>query len=255
MVVHPGERVPWIWEKMGKAGEQTEIEVEFPALSKARLDALRAGVVPTIKNHHRFKIISSSSVELIEEQIRQSPSRKAEMERKLRDDILLAPMKEEGFIGLVHVHPEGEEISLRGGRILFLENRRLVIKREFSESKGNNHCSHYGSYDGLDLPIEEGDYGITEIMENKWFLKHTYYSREGSVKGMYWNINTPVEFYPDHVRYLDLHIDVVRRPGMQPRLIDQEKLRQAAGQGLINPDLAFRAFDIADFLLRKARIS
>jgi len=268
MAVHLGERVPGIWENPEEAKEEIEIEVEFPAVSKRCLDAMRAEVVPTVKNHHRLKIISSSWVELVENQIQRFPSRKAELEKKLREDILLGPMKQGGFIGLIHVHPEGKEISLRGGRILSLENRRLVIRREFSgNTSQHSHHSHggqyggqygqrsqYGRYDGLDLPIEEGDYGITEIIENKWFLKHTYYSREGSVKGTYWNINTPIEFYPDHIRYLDLHIDLVQRSGLPPRLIDQEKLELAVANGLINPDLAFRACDVADSLLLAAGI-
>lgn len=265
MAVHLGEGVPGIWGKTEEAQEEIEIEVEFPAVSKGCLDALRAKVVPTVKNHHRLKIVSSSWVELVEKQIQRSPSRKAELEKKLREDILLGPMKQGGFIGLIHVHPEGKEISLRGGRILSLENRRLVIRRKFSGD--NSQYSHrgqhgqyghqgqydqrgqYGRYDGLDLPIEEGDYGITEIIENKWFLKHTYYSREGLVKGTYWNINTPIEFYPDHIRYLDLHIDLVQRSGLPPQLIDQEKLERAVAKGLITPDLAFLARDVADSLL------
>ena len=260
-----------------EAETEMEVEVEFPAVSKAALDVIRARVVPTIENHHRFKIISSSWVELVENQIQRSPSRKAELEKKLREDILLGPMKQGGFIGLIHVHPEGKKISLRGGRILSLENNRLVIRREFSENnsqhgrrgghhQGRNsqygqrgqhdahrgHYGHYGRYDGLDLPIEEGDYGTTEAIENNWFLKHTYYSREGSIKGTYWNINTPIEFYPDHIRYLDLHIDVVQMPGLPPRLIDQEKLRRAVAKGLISPELGLRAFDVADSLLSAA---
>jgi predicted RNA-binding protein associated with RNAse of E/G family len=105
-------------------------------------------------------------------------------------------------------------------------------------------------YDGLNLPIEEGDYGITETTENSWLVKHTYYSKAGSIKGTYWNINTPVEFYPDHIRYLDLHIDVVQRSGSSPRLIDQEKLEVAVVKGFISRKLAQRAYEVADSVLQ-----
>jgi len=70
--------------------------------------------------------------------------------------------------------------------------------------------------------------------ENYWSLKHTYYSSKGLIKGKYWNINTPIEFYPDHIRYLDLHIDVIQRPGAGPKIIDQEKLEKALVRGFIS---------------------
>ncbi|MEW5803655.1 MAG: DUF402 domain-containing protein [bacterium] len=245
-------------EKEAQEGvqEAMEIEVEFPGASKAHLDAIRARVIPTVKDHHHLKIIASSRVELAESQIQCFPSARAELEKKLREDVLLGPMRQGCLIGLVHVHPEGEELSLREGKILSLENGRLVILREFTgkdcrhgkDKNGQN--GHYGRYDGLNLPIEEGDYGITEAVEHAWFLRHTYYSREGSVKGVYWNINTPIEFYPDHIRYLDLHIDVIQKPGFSPRLIDREKLDRAAAKGLISPELARQAYRVADSLLR-----
>jgi len=42
------------------------ITVEFPYLAKSRLDEFRNGVVPTVFNHHRLRIINSHSVNLIE---------------------------------------------------------------------------------------------------------------------------------------------------------------------------------------------
>ena len=49
----------------------------------------------------------------------------------------------------------------------------MVFHRSFSE----------GRYDGLDLPIERGDYGLTEVKEGSWIVKHSYYSMEKELKG------------------------------------------------------------------------
>ncbi|MCL6582634.1 MAG: DUF402 domain-containing protein [bacterium] len=256
MVVRPAGFKPWqaeeglFWEDNEQleaeiAGEEAEmeLEIEFPAVSKATLDAIREQVTPTVKNHHLLKIVSPSWVDLVEEAIRSTPWRKAELEDKLWEDIILRPLRQQReLIGLIHVHPEGRELSLRGGKILHLERDCLLVRREFSEANGQQ-------YDGLELPIEPGDYGITQVSRNGWFLQHSYYSQDGLLRGTYWNINTPVEFYPDRIRYLDLHIDVVQRSGEAPRLIDQEKLDRAVACGLISPKLARCAREVAKSLL------
>ncbi|MEW6381862.1 MAG: DUF402 domain-containing protein [bacterium] len=235
-----------------RAGEcpieaELEMEIEFPGASKAALDTLRDRVTPTVRNHHLLKIVSSLWVELAEEAIRSMPLLKAKLEEGLRETIVLSPLsRQKGLIGLIHVHPEGQEISLRGGKIISLENSHLVMRREFSEA--------HGCYDGLGLPIEQGDYGITEVTENAWFLQHSYYAQDGSLKGTYWNINTPIEFYPDHIRYLDLHIDVVQKPGLVPQIVDREKLDRAVALGLISPELASRACEVASSLRKKLSV-
>ena len=221
--------------------KKSEMEIEFPGVSKAALDSLRAKITPTLKNHHLLKIIASDRVELIERELYLTPFRQKELEKRLQKQVVFDPMREKGSIGLTHITPEGTTLSLRRGKILSLKNTCLIIKREFSGG--------HGRYDGLDLPIEEGDYGITEITEDQWSLKHSYYSRQGLIKGIYWNINTPIEFYPDHIRYLDLHIDVIQKPGDPPKMIDQEKLEKTVTAGFITRELAKKAYEIVHTLI------
>ena len=92
------------------------------------------------------------------------------------------------------------------------------------------------------------DYSLTYFKENDWFLKHIYYTSKGLIKGTYWNINTPIEFYPDHIRYLDLHIDVIQRPEADPKIIDQGKLEKALSRGFISEELFQKSFEIAQSL-------
>ena len=82
-------------------------------------------------------------------------------------------------------------------------------------------------------------------------MKHSYYSKAGKLKGEYYNINTVVELYPYGARYVDLEIDLVRGTGAAPRIIDREELAVLVKEGLIGPQLARKAVEIAEELLRR----
>jgi Ribonuclease G/E len=141
---------------------------------------------------------------------------------------------------LEHVRVSGKRIRPRQGLLVEATAQRIVVQRFFSE----------GRYDGLDLPIEEGDYALTEIREGAWSVKHAYYSREGGLKGEYFNVNTPVEIYPHGARYVDLEVDVVRRAGDRPFLVDREKLARLLRDGAISSALEQRAMGVAEGLMR-----
>jgi hypothetical protein len=214
-------------------------DIEFPGASKARLDGLRARVVPTLLHHHRLRIIASDHLDLIESQIERKPHTKNRLERELMRRLVFQPLEKGNLIRIDHVKPEGETLKLRGSEILSAEPERLFMKRLF----------HTGRYDGLDLPIEPGDYSITEVPLGGWWVKHTYFTEEGALKGQYWNVNTPVELYPDRIRYVDLHVDVIRRVDQPPQIIDKEELESAATKGLISPRLCQKALDVAQELV------
>ena len=128
----------------------------------------------------------------------------------------------------------------REGVLVSADARGFVFRRAFSK----------GRYDGLDAPIQEGDYGLTEIKEGAWHLKHSYYTKEHKLIGEYFNINTPVELYPYGARYLDLEVDVVCRSGEKPFLLDREKLALLSRNGCISSDLEKRAVAVAEDLLQ-----
>ena len=135
----------------------------------------------------------------------------------------------------------GKAIPPRVGSLHQAEGKRITIKRTFRE----------GRYDGLDLPIEPGDYGLTEIAEGAWYVKHTYYARSGVLKGIYVSINTPVELYPFGARCVDLDVDVVCRAGESPFIVDEEKLLALMRQGMIGGGLGKRAVKVAEALVQE----
>ena len=59
------------------------------------------------------------------------------------------------------------------------------------------------------------------------------------------NINTPVEFYNDRIRYVDLEIDVVRLPGGKAEIIDEDVLERRFLEGSVTETLKDAALKAA----------
>ena len=213
---------------------------EFPGASKEILDSLRVFVTPTIPRHHRLRIIDSKILDHAEISLHKHPETKESLAEELFMEVILLPLEKSGLVKLEHIRPSGKAMRPREGVLIEANDHRIVFKRSFSS----------GRYDGLDIPIQLGDYGLTEIVEGSWYVKHAYFTKEGTLVGEYYNINTPVELYPYGARYVDLEVDVIRRAGEMPFMIDREKLTLLCKQGCIAGSLGARALDIADRLIK-----
>jgi hypothetical protein len=209
-----------------EAREGVCVEIEFPACAKSALDEIRNQVLHTLIHHHRLRIIASEALDLLEQrELAARPSERETLSRTLERRLIwdaLAPGK---TIAIEHVKLDGRVIHLSEGEIVALDDqkRELVLRR--SKFKGRF------KYDGLDLPKQEGDYALTRVREGAWCYHHTYYRASDAPLGAYYNINTPVEFYPDRIRYVDLEIDVITWPGGRVEVIDQEKLESRHQSG------------------------
>lgn len=216
--------------------------IEFPGASKQFLDDLRFSVTPTLEKHHRLRIIDSRALERAEHTLARDIVKRVPLGESLFLEKVILPLEKRGMVRMEHIRPSGRPMRPREGVLVAADSHRIVFRRSFQK----------GRYDGLDLPIEEGDYGLTEVEEGSWVVKHCYFTREGRLIGEYHNINTPVEFYPFGARYLDLEIDVVRRAGGPAHIIDREKLALLAGRGCIGPSLEAKAVQIAESVLENA---
>lgn len=233
------------FEKAWKAGQSfklssyPEIELEFPAEVKRALDDWRSRFVPTLAGHHLFRLINSEELDRAEEELSRSPGRAGELAEDLKRRLIFSHYREGRELSIQHVKPDGEVIFLSEGRIERFDRgqRSLLLKRWRYKGRGK--------YDGLNLPKEEGDFALTEAEEGSWVLKHAYFDRQGSPKGEFYNINTPIEFYPDGIRYIDLEVDVVRWPDGRVKLTDETDLERAVNYGFIGRELADRALRIA----------
>lgn len=223
--------------------EVSSFEVEFPYIAKSILDQLRAKVAPTIADHHRFRIITTTEVDRAEEELLKFPDKRKAIEAHFRG-LIQDSFRPGNTIGIEHVKPEGQLIQLIPGKVRDFDvaSNRLIIKREGLRP---------GRYDGLAIAKEEGDYAITETQQGTWVVIHSYYSMTDELKGQFYNINTPVEFYPDRIRYVDLHIDVIRWPDGKVKVIDRELLDEAQKSGYISQALKEKAEQVVQELMEE----
>jgi protein associated with RNAse G/E len=207
-------------------------EVEFPFAAKTALDELRNRVLPTVRLHHRFRIIASDYVNLLEEKTLSGyPEKRESVARGMEKSLIWDRFHEGTEMRIVHVKLDGRVIFLSEGVVLEKDfgRKTLVLKR--SRFKGRT------KYDGLGIEKREGDYAISEIQEGWWYYTHTYFRDDGRLIGRYININTPVEFYPDRIRYVDLEIDVVQMPDRQVFVTDEADLEQRFKAGYLTEHL------------------
>lgn len=186
---------------------QMALLVEFPGGSKQTLDGWRARLIPTEPGFHR----------------RQSAAMAA-----------LAVPSVGDRIRIEHVKAHSELSVHMAAQVIETSPEQITVRREIKGS---------GLYDGLNIPKEPGDYAVTEFRHGAWHYETRYYSRGGVLKGIYVNINTPIEIYSDRVRYVDLEIDVVQRPGEPAQIIDEAELERLVH--LVSSTLIERARAVA----------
>ncbi|MDI6807271.1 MAG: DUF402 domain-containing protein [Candidatus Aenigmarchaeota archaeon] len=238
------ERLPDMIIRKRKYEQIDYLDLEFPYLSKLALDELRSRALPTVRNHHRLRIIASEYVDLMEKQLARYPERRESIGDTLEKRFILDNFEKGKVLDIDHVKLD-EVISLSKGEIMEFDSDQpsLTLKRIIHNGRSK--------YDGLDIPKEEGDYAITRAKEGDWTLKHTYYSKADEPKGEYYNINTPIEFYPGKIRYVDLEIDVVRWVDGRVAIRDREKLAKHVEAGRISDELAKKALSMAEELKMK----
>jgi Ribonuclease G/E len=107
-----------------------------------------------------------------------------------------------------------------------------------------------GTYDALGTERRDGDEAITKFEEGRWWYPTVYRGADGTKRGTYVNVCTPVEVFPDEVRYVDLHVDVVEGPDGAVERVDDDELDAAVSAGDVPEPLAEKARGVADALER-----
>ncbi len=220
-----------------------EVVLLFPKISKGKLDEIRSEIIPTIPEHHKLKSFGpefSLAIDLAEKFLLQKPEEKDLIQNNLMEILSDKLPKVGQELYMDHMKLDGRIFYLGPGRIVEL-NDCIKIIRYFSPG---------GFYDGLNVPKEEGDYGITCFKENEWNFSTSYYNEDGELKGTYFNINTPIELYPGKVQYVDLEIDVLLFPDGTSQIIDEEKLREFYDTDHISETLFNKAVIVANNLLK-----
>lgn len=225
-------------------GETYFMDVEFPADSKKKLDEIRSSVIPTIKDHHFYKTCGgrvSSAVDMAERLLLKGGT-PLEVEESFKKVVENEFPIEGSKIEIEHVKLDGRIFYLGMAEIEVFNNDSFKYRRWF---KGD------GVYNGLGTPKEEDDHAETETMIGGWYLKTKYFSKNGQFKGMYINLNTPVELYPSKIRYMDLEVDISIKPDGETRILDEEELQEKVKEGYIMQSLAEKTETKVKNILRR----
>lgn len=213
------------------------LTIFFPSNAKRRLDDIRSEVVPTLKGHHWIKTLGrapSLLVDFLEEVgYRYSNVGIGELSRVTIDFIKKNLLPKKGdVVSIHHIKPSMKRIVLGPAKVIDVKEAdghpEYVMFRRFSAG---------GYYDGINAPKESGDFGITVAREGDTKLLTVYYDMNLNLKGVYINVNSPIEIYPHSIRYVDLEIDVVRTYEGDIMIIDRKKLDRYVGQGVISKKL------------------
>jgi hypothetical protein len=213
--------------------ESRYVDVEFPALSKKKLDEIRGSVTPTMDGHHYYKTCGaniSSALDMAEKLLETGGSRE-EVEKLLSQTIRAKYPIVGSLIEMEHVKLNGKVLNLGKAVIEAFDRPKSLIRfRRVFKKKG--------VYDGLKTEKAPGDYAVTEAKICEWHFKTRYYAKDGRYKGTYINLNTPIELYPHGIRYVDLEVDVCIWPNGRVKKLDEKKLKEAMAKGIITPKLA-----------------
>lgn len=210
--------------------------IRLTGVSRRYLDEVRREVAPTAPYHHMLRAEANSSsgiVELLD--IIASHTKPEDLEQWVREWLVdrVLNCKE---VRLEHVRIGQRPVVLGPGKAeeatIGDDGIAVIIKRKIRSR---------GTYDGLGVPREPGDTVITRVWERRWYVIHEYYGRDGVLKGIYVNMNSPPEIMPSGtISYLDLGVDIVKRPGGPCEIIDVEEFREAYGPGNLSPDVVTR---------------
>ncbi|MFB6205133.1 MAG: DUF402 domain-containing protein [Haloglomus sp.] len=208
----------------------------FGRESRFELDDHRRGVTATMPGHHRTKAAAyaaSAAVDFVE----------AVCGDQLDEGFPFAAVTrqfgpgEGDSLALHHGKPDGRLITLGRGEVTDYDPAgQVTLRRQMSAG---------GTYDALGAERRAGDVAITKLKEGRWWYPTVYRGDDGTRRGTYVNICTPVELFPEAARYVDLHVDVVKEPDGTVRRVDDDELDAAVERGHISKALADKASNVA----------
>ena len=230
--------------------------VWFGRESRSALDEVRAGVTETMAGHHRIKAgtgSASTAVDFVEAACLPSEAT-TDGEASGEDDApgaggwaadsfpfeavadCFGPREGED-LAIAHGKPSGRTIVLGRGEVTEVTaDGSVTVERAMSPG---------GTYDALGVERRDGDVARTTFVEGRWWYATVYVGEDGTRRGTYVNVCTPVEVFPDRARYVDLHVDVVKRPDGEVRRVDDDELDAAVAAGEVPEPLADRAREVA----------
>lgn len=218
---YPGSETYWLW---------------FGRESRFALDEIRRDAKTTMNGHHRIKAGTNSAsaavdfVEALCDGIDESEFPFGVVTRQFGPAV-------GDQVSIGHGKPDGRLIDLGPGDVTERSpDGKLTVRREMSG---------HGTYDALGTERKPGDEATTKFKEGRWWYPTVYRSEAGEKRGTYVNICTPVELFPETVRYVDLHVDVIKQPDGTVSRVDEDELTAAVEAGTISEEVAKKARTVA----------
>jgi len=217
------ESTAWVW--FGREG-------------RFELDDVRDEVTRTMPGHHRIKAGSrsaSAGVDLAEAV--------AEGFQTGEQDFPFTTVTAQfgpqagDTVRLDHGKPNGDCYTLGDASVESVDaDGTVTVEREMSPG---------GTYDALGVDRQAGDVATTKVKEGRWWYPTVYEGTDGTRRGTYVNVCTPVEVFPDAVRYVDLHVDVVKHADGRVERVDDDELDDAVAADHVSEELAEKARSVA----------
>jgi protein associated with RNAse G/E len=220
-----GEATCWVW---------------FGRESRFALDDVRRDVVSTMHGHHRTKAATSSASTAVDFVEALCDDCMTDEDQAFPFDVVTDQFgpREGESLHISHGKPDGRLFDLGAGEVTKRTGEgEVTLKRELSGG---------GTYDALGVEKQAGDVAITKFKEGRWWYPTVYRGDDGETRGTYVNICTPVEVFPEEVRYVDLHVDVIKHADGTVERVDDDELGEAVEAGHIPTDLASKARTVAE---------
>ena len=212
----------------------------FGRESRFELDSIRRRAETTMPGHHRTKAATnaaSAAVDFVEALCGSDIASDGEIDFPFGVVTRQFGPGMGDSIAIRHGKPAGRTITLGRGEVTEYDpDGSITVEREMTGG---------GTYDALGVNRVSGDIATTTFREGRWWYPTVYRSAEGERRGTYVNVCTPVEIFPRSVRYVDLHVDVVKGPDGEVRRVDDDELDAAVAAGTVPEPLASRARKVA----------
>ncbi|WP_436927959.1 DUF402 domain-containing protein [Halosimplex amylolyticum] len=219
----PGESTVWVW---------------FGRESRFGLDERRRAVTATMGGHHRTKAATESASAAVDFVEAVCPDASGGETDFPFDAVTRQFGPTEGDrVRIDHGKPDGRLFSLGTGEVTRRDSDGTVVVERAMSGRG--------TYDALGVDQQAGDVAVTKLTEGKWWYPTVYRGEDGEKRGTYVNVCTPVEVFPSAVRYVDLHVDVVKHADGRVERVDDDELDAAVEAGHVPEELAEKARSVA----------